>query len=150
MRRNSGVPYDLWRARYAGGQWIAVGGFGTIPTSPNGFAWTTNETGTKQFLYDASYGEGSWIVVGSQGVILQSDALTPMPLELQGAGWNSEDQFQLRLLSPGSGEYEVDSSSNLTSWEPLVQLEVKGNVRDFLDPSASGQEDRFYRVFQAR
>ena len=38
---------------------VAVGGSGTILTSPDGTSWTSRTSGTSQWLYDVSYGRNT-------------------------------------------------------------------------------------------
>lgn len=52
---------------YGGGQFVAVGGGGSIVTSPNGQAWTLRTSGTTAILSAVAYGGGKYVAVGYNG-----------------------------------------------------------------------------------
>ena len=81
-------PLDNWQSRsalqegiilrgiaYGNGTFVAVGGNGTILTSPEGITWTSRTSGTDSILYGVTYGNGTFVAVGTDGTILQSDPL---------------------------------------------------------------------------
>ena len=69
---------------WSGTQFVAVGGFGTILTSPDGSTWTTRRSGTQEFFGRITWSGTQFVVVGLQspgnGVILTSpDAISWTP-----------------------------------------------------------------------
>ena len=67
---------------YGGGQWVAVGDFGYIGTSPDGIVWTQRESSApKEWSVDETtgfeivsvgYGAGRWVACGSGGRVYTS------------------------------------------------------------------------------
>jgi hypothetical protein len=55
---------DLSGVTYGNGLFVAVGGSGTILTSPDGAIWTARNSGTSNFLYGVTYGNGLFVAVG--------------------------------------------------------------------------------------
>jgi hypothetical protein len=53
-------------------QWVAVGQYGTIVTSPDGDTWTVRTSGTAQNLNGVTYGNGYWVAVGDNSTIVYS------------------------------------------------------------------------------
>ena len=73
---------------FAGG-FVAVGSAGTIMTSPDGVLWTTQQSGTANWLFGIGYGNGRFVAVGNLGTVLTST---------NGAAWTSR-------TSPTLGAY---------------------------------------------
>src|SRR4029450_6353232 len=62
---------------FGGGQWVVVGDFGSLLTSPDGFAWTLQTLPTAGSLQDVAFVNGQFVAVGFNGTILTSpDART--------------------------------------------------------------------------
>lgn len=57
---------------YGNGMYVAVGGRGTILTSPTGTNWTQQTSGITNDLYGVCYGNGTYVAVGANGVVLTS------------------------------------------------------------------------------
>jgi uncharacterized repeat protein (TIGR03803 family) len=55
-------------------------------------------------------------------------------------------QFQFSFKTATRVDYEVDYSTNLTQWFPLVTLGGIGEPLTVIDPNASGSQQRFYRI----
>jgi len=53
-------------------QWVAVGQYGTIATSPDGNTWTLRTSGTTQNLNGVAYGNGYWVAVGNNSTVVYS------------------------------------------------------------------------------
>src|SRR5690349_13321421 len=68
-------PHALSRVRFLNGQFVGVGGNGTILTSPDGRFWTARNSGTTNDLTSVTWGSGPqsfYVAVGRQGTILRS------------------------------------------------------------------------------
>jgi hypothetical protein len=63
---------DLQGVAVFGGLFLAVGGNGTILTSPNGTNWTRQISGTSAFLSSIEVFPGGLVIVGDRGTILTS------------------------------------------------------------------------------
>jgi hypothetical protein len=62
---------------WAGSQFVAVGAYGTIRTSPDGINWTTQDSGTNEFLFGVAWNGSKLIAVGANATILSSsDGIT--------------------------------------------------------------------------
>jgi uncharacterized membrane protein len=63
---------SLFGVTYGNGLFVAVGGRGTILTSPDGVTWTPRASGTDKFLFGVAHGNGLFVAVGWDGTILTS------------------------------------------------------------------------------
>ena len=69
------VPPRLQRPTallYAGSQFVAVGEFGNIATSPDGAVWTERSRATSNNLRGLAYGNGVFVAVGNNGTNMTS------------------------------------------------------------------------------
>jgi hypothetical protein len=57
---------------YGNNLFVAVGGNGTIITSPDGFAWTIRSSGTINDLYAITYNNNTFVAVGQAGAVVTS------------------------------------------------------------------------------
>jgi len=55
-------------------------------------------------------------------------------------------QFQFSFDTATRMNYEVEYSTNLTRWFPLVTLGGIGEPLTVIDPNTAGSQQRFYRV----
>jgi photosystem II stability/assembly factor-like uncharacterized protein len=55
------------------GRCVAVGPFGFIASTTNGFTWTAAPAGSSDNINGVAYGENRWISVGARGIIRYSD-----------------------------------------------------------------------------
>jgi len=104
-----------------------VGGYDT-----SGEAYGVAVSGNYAYVAD-----GDW---GLQVLRLTVAPYFDHPLRLTAQG------FEAWLEAPVAGTYRVESSADLQSWESLVTLtNISGRV-PFLDPTASGVGQRYYRA----
>lgn len=85
---------------YAGGQWVAVGRYGFIHTSPDGANWTVRGPvgGSQQDLNDVAYNGQFYIAVGDRGSIWYSQS---------GQFWDSRSggvDFQINDIASVNGD----------------------------------------------
>jgi photosystem II stability/assembly factor-like uncharacterized protein len=69
----------LYAIVYGHGRFVAVGGNGTIVTSPDGVIWTRCDSGTANGLDHVAYANGIFLAAGFNGLLLRS---------ADGIGWN--------------------------------------------------------------
>lgn len=62
----------LYRATFAGGQYLVVGDAGTVLASPDAVNWAQEAAPTTQDLYSVAFNGAEVIAVGTSGTILQS------------------------------------------------------------------------------
>jgi len=91
------VTTPLSAVTYGNGLFVAVGGDGTILTSPDGVAWTRQNSDTTSWLSAVTYGNGLFVAVGGDGTILTSP---------DGVAWtrqNSDTTSWLSAVTYGNG-----------------------------------------------
>lgn len=66
----------IYKVRWLGDYYVAVGQNGVIYTSPTGSEWTPRTSGTKEWLTDATFLDGTYYVAGLQGMLLSSTNLS--------------------------------------------------------------------------
>jgi hypothetical protein len=65
--RSMGAGVFPWNVASSGSQFIAVGNFGAILTSPDGTTWTPRSSGTSGFLIGATWSGTEFVAVGGNG-----------------------------------------------------------------------------------
>ncbi len=70
--RSSGTTSDLYNIAYGGGKFVAVGGNGSIATSADGAAWTSQSLNGGVALCGVTYGNGTFVASGHAGTIVTS------------------------------------------------------------------------------
>ena len=67
-------PSDNWfyGMTYGNGNFVTVGAFGAILTSPDGVVWTSQNSKYTNHLYGAGFGDNTFVAVGAVGTILTS------------------------------------------------------------------------------
>lgn len=61
-------------------------------------------------------------------------------------GGEREAGFQLTLTGQFGGRYEIEQSSGLLNWSPLVSLTNTYGIWQMTDTDATNQTTRFYRA----
>jgi len=74
-----------------GSQFVAVATYGTILTSPDGTAWTTQVSGTNSDLRGAAWDGSQFVVVGGAGTILTSPDGVTWTAQVSGTANNLQD-----------------------------------------------------------
>ena len=54
--------------------------------------------------------------------------------------------FQMRLSGSTNRSYQIDISSNLTSWSLLTNIAYSNGLMPFIDTTATNAQQRFYRA----
>lgn len=91
----------LMDVKYLNGNFVAVGGAGTILTSSNAIQWTRRDSGTAMDLYGVAYGNGMFVVSGANGQVCTSS---------DGISWQSHSTGStnaLRGIAFGAGVFVV-------------------------------------------
>ena len=148
--------YDINDVIYANGQYVAVGGSGTVLTSGDGASWNVHKNAAKgAALRGVAYGNGTYVAVESKRIFTSANAVTWMEaFELPDIpGYNplydwmlGPSPYHLSSVAFGNGmfiavgTYFILKSENGTHWE-IVQ---EGNYNP-LNAIAFG-DDRFVAV----
>ncbi len=99
----------LRAACYGNGQFVVVGSYGTVFTSPDTVAWTAGNSGTTAWLDGVGYGNGQFVAVGEFGTLLTSS---------NGVLWTMRNPGTAAALSGvayGNGMFVVTGQATLTS-----------------------------------
>lgn len=100
--QTSGTTAVLYDVTYGGGQFVAVGGGGTILTSSNGAAWTAQSAGTTQVLNGVVHGGAGYVGVGHGSTIVTSP---------NGTAWTAQNISNIAYnnifedVAYGAGQY---------------------------------------------
>ncbi len=70
--QHSDTSQILWSVAWSGSQFVAVGGTGTILTSPDGHTWNVQNSGTSLALFGVAWLDSQFMAVGDKGTILTS------------------------------------------------------------------------------
>lgn len=105
---------DLWSICHSN-QFVAVGTGGVILTSPDGQSWTTQQSGTSNWLVAVAYCNDRYVAVGDQGIILTSpDGIAWTQRKNGGARLNGVAYSTGIYLAIGEGGTVVTSSDGVT------------------------------------
>ena len=81
---------DLSKIIWDGSQFVAVGGNGTILTSPDGVTWVIQSSGTNNDLHGISWNGSQFVAVGGNGTILASS---------DGVNWTAQSSGSSYVLN---------------------------------------------------
>lgn len=104
-QQTSGTSSQLRKLAVGPSLHVAVGGAGTITTSPDAATWTLRTSGTSFQLNDVAYGNGKWVAVGLGGTVTTSS---------DGATWNATTLGNTVLTSVNylNGHFIATATSN--------------------------------------
>jgi len=116
---NGATNQHLFGVTWGAGQFVAVGTGGAIVTSPDGVTWSTQSSGSQEFLVRVAYGSGRFVVVGHNGTVLTSN---------NGVSWSpssvatSENLVDVAwvnntFIATGTGGVIFESATGV-SWAP--------------------------------
>jgi hypothetical protein len=77
-----------------------------------------------------------------------SAALSVFPLRLIQPTWHPDGRFHLNFQGESGFRFEILTSSNLTTWEPLLLLTNETGAGELNDTTATNQPQRFYRAIE--
>ena len=100
------------------GRFVAVGGGGTVLASSDGFAWTSQTSGTISGLNSVTYGNGLCVAVGGKGTVLTSlNGLTwTPPILVTTAVLNSVTYGKNQFVLAGDGPAAIFTSPDGATW----------------------------------
>jgi|GEM_PF-1101409 len=137
----SGMPAsfsDLHAVTWTGSQFVAVGDFGAILTSPTGTAWTLRSSGTGHDLLAASMAGTRIVVPGEDGVILTSTNGTSWTVARAAAPASvndvrSVDELRAVAASASTGQTVAlgdggTSSTNGSTWSSSLNETFSGST----------------------
>jgi hypothetical protein len=73
---SSGTQNGLYAVAYGNNQFVAVGGGGTVVTSPDGVTWTERNSGTTNWLGSIAFGNGQFVAVGGVAPAIAATIVT--------------------------------------------------------------------------
>jgi hypothetical protein len=131
---NGRVSANPQQPTYTSGQSVLL--TATPDTNQTFLGWTGDATGTQNPL----------TVSMTQSKTIAGNFTRGPKLTLNGTTSLSDDGFRFTLGGELGSKYEIDGSSNLVNWVPLVTLTNSAGVIQFTDPSATNGLFRFYRA----
>lgn len=66
------APTNMRAVAWGNARWVMVGPVGEIISSPDGITWTTEASGTTEWLRDVTFGGSGFVAVGNNGTVLSS------------------------------------------------------------------------------
>ncbi len=129
--QTSGTAQHLRAVCYAYSFFVAVGDGGALLTSTDGTVWQPKDSHTTNTLNCVKAANGSF-VAGGNAVLLQSDAINPLPVTLiRFDAFNDEGTATLRWQTSeesDSDRFEIERSTNGTTWLKIGVVAAAGNA----------------------
>ena len=118
--RSSGITGGLNAVVWTGSQFVAVGDYGTVLTSPDGVTWAHYSTGRWIDLNRVAYGNGRLIALGDTliGAEFRSVIFTSVD---EGVSWTSRTpaiNFRVRLAAWGGGNWVLAGNHGMVLTSP--------------------------------
>ncbi len=135
----------------SGSTYVAVGSFGEIHTSPDGFAWSRSTSPSQVTLRDVVFGGGQFVAVGlccassisadDAGVVLTSPDGVAWTQRFPGSSARGRDLFGVAfgggaLVAVGSAGTVIRSTDGGVNWS----ASASGTANDLLDVSFGGAQ----------
>jgi uncharacterized repeat protein (TIGR02543 family) len=127
------VSANPQQATYSSGQSVVL--TATPATNQIFLGWSGDATGTQNPL----------LISMTQTKSITASFTHGPKLTLNGTTSLADDGFRVTLGGDLGSKYEIDGSSNLVNWIPLVTLTNSSGVIQFTDPAATNTMFRFYR-----
>jgi len=100
--------------------------------------------------FPVNAGSYTVIITNVFGSVTSSPAiLTVTPLGLTAPAILTSGEFQFGFDTAGGVKYEVEYSSDLLNWYPLLTVRGNGLPVTLIDPNTTGSPKRFYRIIQS-
>ena len=110
-------------------------------------AGATGNTFTITNAFPVNSGSYTVTITNQYGYTNSTPAtLTVIPVSIVSAGMSKGGSFQFSLPATANVNYEVQYSTNLTTWIPLVTFSAAGGLLTVTDPNPTVSSQRFYRV----
>ena len=138
---------------------VLINGPGHVDVSPRANAYSTNQTVTLTAVQDTGETFYCWsggatgalnplsVAMTQSRVIVANFAPRPVlrPATQGRGGWTS-DGFHFTVCADPQAAWQIQVSTNLTSWQTIATVTNDTAEMDFLDPSATNLTHRFYRA----
>jgi len=109
----------------------------------------TNPTLLLSNAFPANAGTYTVVITNVFGSVTSNPALLSVtPLAITAPACLSNGEFQFSFDTAIGVDYEVDYSFNLMTWYPALTVGGNGVPLIVIDPNASGNQHRFYRIVQ--
>ena len=100
--------------------------------------------------FSANAGIYTVVITNVYGSVTSSPArLTVLPLEIIAPIRLADGQFQFTFDTASGVQYEVEYSTNLTDWQPLMTVGGNDAPLTLTDPNTAGSRQRYYRLVQS-
>jgi hypothetical protein len=142
-------------------QTVIVGGTATFSvtasnTTPLSYQWNfggtnipeaTNSELTLQDVFPVNAGTYAVAITGVYGSVTSNPAmLRVLPPGITAPEILASGQFQFSFNTATGVDYEVEYSTDLVNWYPLLTVSGNGVPSTFIDPNTAGSPQRFYRI----
>ncbi len=141
-----GPPYweDIEDIQFGAGRFLAVGTDGLVASSVDGVLWTRHLRACITALRAALYVDDHFLAVGNNEHILESGFLGPPQLRL--GSLPGPAGFKLTVRAETEGAYQLQSSTDLTSWENVLSFSNCLFSTNMNGPTLPTGDRRFFRV----
>lgn len=146
-------PYSLNAVTFGSGQFVAVGGQGTIMVSTNGIDWTKRPTDVgNRHLFEVTFAEDRFVAVGGY-VEGASRPVSLVMTSTDGREWIKCDiqTYEVTIQGP-AGTYRIESAGDLApdSWTPVMTVTATNGPLVVPDLPPSKATRRFHRAVLVR
>jgi hypothetical protein len=139
----SAITNSMFWVAFGGDYFVAVGENGAIMTSSDGIHWTSDNSGTTNWLYGVAYCQnGQFLAVGDAGTILLHSGLRILALQRAPGGML---QFQVNGLNGATAIIEAATSLMPANWQPIATNPIVNSTVTFSD-STRNLPSRYYRA----
>jgi hypothetical protein len=116
-----------------------------VVTSGDGVNWAAQACPTTNALNGIAYADNTFVAVGLNGTVVRSAAVPSSPLRLAPLPYQQGRSFAFTAAGPPGSSWEIDASTDLLGWTPLVNVWSTSSASVFTDQDAPFYERRFYR-----
>ena len=153
IARDSGTTKFISGVAYGAGRFVAVGGSGSVITSPDGIDWSPADPGTPQFLQAIAFANGMFVAAGGAGTVfpfqiplgdaplaltlyevriegtveLDGDRITSTDAVLAGAVKRSELRMALNAVPEESLPFPPETIASLLDLAVVDDIDTDGN-----------------------
>ncbi len=136
-------PVNLRSGFWTGRDWVLVGNFGSILTSPDLVTWTAPRRSTSENLHAVGRFHDRLMTIGNAGFIGRSDRW--FMSEFISVSRQTPSGVSLEIQVESAGDHQLQTSSDLKEWKTISTFSVARPGRVSLQPDAAAAHT-FYRT----